>query len=67
MGQYWRAVFLNCDGDVLFAMQPRFRKLMEHAYLDDPFMEQVERLIIRGGLFYKICLVWAGDYSESNL
>ena len=51
MGQYWKVVFLGPDG-IRFAMSPvGSLKLMEHAYLDDPFVHKVERLVSPGGLF----------------
>lgn len=52
MGQYWKVVFLGPDG-IQFAMSPSYGalKLMEHAYLDSPFVHTVERLISPGGLF----------------
>jgi hypothetical protein len=41
-------------------------KLMEHSYLKNDFVQAFEKLIARGGEFYKSRVVWAGDYADEE-
>lgn len=69
MGQYYRVIFLaeKQDGskEIIRAwISPRFQKLMEHSYQDDPFLYFIEYLLSREGMFYRSRIVWAGDYAD---
>lgn len=69
MGQYYRAVILD-EGKIVAWLCPGMysngSKLTEHSYVNNKFMCAVERAISPGGKFYKKCLVWAGDYANSE-
>jgi hypothetical protein len=70
MGQYYEAVILaSADAGVILAWLSALsfcsgQKLMEHSYMDNPFMAAVEHLLSPMGRFYKSRLVWAGDYAD---
>lgn len=70
MGQYYRAVILDQGKIVAWlcaSMYNNGSKLTEHSYVHNQFMRAVERAIRPGGKFYKKCLVWAGDYADSEV
>jgi len=69
MGQYYLAVILDSTGKFIRTwLNPHNygdgAKLMEHSYIDDPFVSAVECLLCPEGMFYKSPLVWAGDYAD---
>jgi hypothetical protein len=65
MGQYYKVVFLSESGEIIRAwVQSRQIKLMEHSYLNEPFMIAIEHLLSIQGMFYKSRIVWAGDYAN---
>jgi hypothetical protein len=70
MGQYYKAVILH-EGKIVAWICPGMynngAKLTEHSYVRNQFMRAVERAIRPGGKFYKMCLVWAGDYADSEV
>lgn len=39
-------------------------KLMEHSYINNPTLRAIEELLSPSGMFYKACIVWAGDYAH---
>jgi hypothetical protein len=39
---------------------------MEHSWITNDFVGLVERLIAKGGDWYKTRIVWAGDYAEGE-
>lgn len=63
MGQYFKAVSLDAKEKV----SPFGAKLMEHSWLMNPYMKQVERLLSPGNKWYKTRIVWAGDYMQERL
>lgn len=63
MGQYYTSVSL----DTKQAVSPFGAKLMEHSWLKNPYMKQVERLLSPGGPWHKTRIVWTGDYSNKGL
>ena len=64
MGQYYKVVILSQSGDIIRAwVEPRYIKLMEHSYQEEPFMNAIEHILSVYGMFYKSRIVWAGDYS----
>lgn len=63
MGQYFKAVSLDAKEKV----SPFGAKLMEHSWLMNPFMKQVERLLSPGNKWHKTRIVWAGDYMDQGL
>lgn len=80
MGQYYKTIILS-DSVPEKEKQEIIRlalsgyeyhngsKLMEHSWLNNPFVAIIEWLISPKGMFYKSRLVWAGDYAntESNV
>ncbi len=64
MGQYYKAVKLNDEGNLkdLEYIQPRCIKLTEHSYLGDESVGQVMRLMSPGNRWHKSQVVWCGDY-----
>lgn len=71
MGQYYNIIFLSEKQDgrtetIRAWFTPTFRKLMEHSYLDEDFLQFIEFLLSRGGLFYRTRIVWAGDYADPD-
>ena len=71
MGQYYLAVILDSTGKFIRAwLNPHAHadgaKLMEHSYIDNPFVSAVESLLCPEGMFYKSPLVWAGDYADAE-
>lgn len=63
MGQYFKAVSLDAKEKV----SPFGAKLMEHSWLMNPYMKQVERLLAPGNKWHKTRIVWAGDYMDKGL
>jgi len=71
MGQYYIAVILAEDGTYVRAWLSSYAfnngsKLMEHSYLDNPFVTALENMIGPDGMFYKSRIVWAGDYADNE-
>lgn len=71
MGQYYKAILLAEKDEQqahefirAFILAFTGQKLMEHSYIDDPFVKCVESLLTPEGMFYKTRLVWAGDYAD---
>lgn len=65
MGQYFRAVILNHRNNSLeHVFSPHDTddgsKIMEHFYIGNPFVEEVENFLLNN----PNRLVWAGDYAE---
>jgi hypothetical protein len=72
MGQYYIAVILAEDGKYVRSWLQSYdyasgSKLMEHSYLNNPFVIAVENMIGPKGIFYKSKLVWAGDYADNEV
>lgn len=63
MGQYYTAVSL----DAKEALHPFGAKLMEHSWLENSHMKQVERLLSPGNPWHKTRIVWAGDYMDEGI
>ena len=76
MGQYYLAIILGNQPDVDYNEQEVIRyvlspfgcgsKIMEHSYIDNPFVSRFEQLIGQCGVFYKSRIVWAGDYADKE-
>lgn len=68
MGQYYRAVFLKKDKKTVEASVSPWEpfhdgaKLMEHSYIDNFFVNSVEKLLLNT----PSRLVWAGDYADGE-
>ena len=69
MGQYHRFSILNNFNEPVLSLSTRSThmgaKLMEHSYLNSPYMALVEKLLTDE--FYGYHLVWCGDYSDGWL
>jgi hypothetical protein len=63
MGQYYKVVSLDAEQYI----SPFGAKLVEHFWVDNTYMKQVERLLSPGGSWHKTRLVWAGDYADEAL
>jgi len=74
MGQYYIAIILGNQPDTDDKEVSRYvlspfecgSKLMEHSYIDNPFVCRFEQLIGNQGIFYKSRIVWAGDYADKE-
>jgi len=70
MGQYYFAVILDDEGDIVAWMNAygynEGVKLMEHAYLTSAFVNAVEFSLSPEGAYYKSRVVWAGDYADDE-
>lgn len=80
MGQYYKAINLDtmenvspwdCKtaykrADGLTTMIGQGAKLMEHSYIDNPFVGSVECLLTPAGKWHKARIVWAGDYADKE-
>jgi len=74
MGQYYKCIILaEKDGKheyIRTHVNPHSHaegaKLREHCYCDSKFMEAVESLLRKDGIFYKSRIVWAGDYADAE-
>ena len=68
MGQYYYPIILDADGKIVVWMDPTAygegQKLMEHAYLRNPFVNTFEFALSPEGPHYKSRVVWAGDYAD---
>ena len=63
MGQYYKAVSLDTKQFV----SPFGAKLMEHSWITNPFMLQVQQLLSPGNPWHMSRIVWTGDYSDKEL
>lgn len=70
MGQYYKVIILaDSEEYVRFYIEITYgngMKLMEHSYINNPFMNKIEELFSLGGPFYKSRIVWAGDYANEE-
>jgi hypothetical protein len=67
MGQYYHAVILDADGQILAWVSSwtyfAGHKLTEHSYVGNAYTSAVEWLLSPEGDFHRGRLVWAGDYA----
>lgn len=63
MGQYYKVVSL----DTKQFISPFGAKLMEHSWMNNSYLIQVEQLLSPGNPWHKTRLVWTGDYSDKEL
>jgi len=63
MGQYYKAVSIDAKQYI----SPFGAKIMEHSWIGNSYMKEVERLLSPGGRWHKTRLVWAGDYADNGL
>jgi len=63
MGQYYKIVSI----DNKQVVSPFGAKLMEHSWLKNPFLLQVQGLLSPGNPWHKTRIVWTGDYSDKGL
>jgi hypothetical protein len=71
MGQYYKIIFLDGAGKILYWITPYFPyncgiKLTEHCYLNNPVCTTVEYLLCPLGKHYKGRIVWAGDCANDE-
>jgi len=70
MGQYYFAVILDDEGDIVAWMNAygynEGVKLMEHSYIKSIFVNAVEFSLSPEGDYYKSRVVWAGDYADDE-
>jgi len=74
MGQYYKALILAEKTDNKEFIRASLdagnyqegMKLIEHSYIENPFVSAVEYLLSPKGMFYKSRIVWAGDYAENE-
>jgi hypothetical protein len=69
MGQYYFACILDSAGkNVILCLSPhdyaQGAKIMNHAYLDNYFMQVVEYALSPTSKYYMSRIVWAGDYAD---
>ena len=69
MGQYYFACILDSTGKkVILCLSPhdyaQGAKIMNHAYLDNYFMQVVEYVLSPTSKYYMSRIVWAGDYAD---
>jgi len=64
MGQYYHPVSLDKKDSICAHDFDNGLKLMEHSYIGNDVVEEVELLLAEGGAWYKTRLVWAGDYAD---
>lgn len=69
MGQYYKIVLFEYDDNkkklVRLALEPYIgSKLMNHSYIGNKTMENIEFLLSPLSPFYKSRIVWAGDYAD---
>ena len=71
MGQYYKPTSLQTNDYVYSWDFNNGLKLMEHSWIRNEFVNFVESLIAKGGLWENHPIVWAGDYAneepDSNL
>lgn len=77
MGQYYMAIILGekptdeNNTEFIRAFMEVFisgggMKLMEHSYIDNPFVNTFEYQLTKNGMFYKSRVVWGGDYADNE-
>jgi hypothetical protein len=77
MGQYYMAIILGekptneNEQEIIRAFMEVFfsaggMKLMEHSYIDNPFVNTFEYQLTKNGMFYKSRVVWGGDYADNE-
>jgi hypothetical protein len=77
MGQYYMAIILGekptdeNNTEFIRAFMEVFisaggMKLMEHSYIQNPFVNTFEYQLTQNGMFYKSRVVWAGDYADNE-
>ena len=77
MGQYYMAIILGetpideNKTEIIRAFMEVFisaggMKLMEHSYIDNPFVNTFEYQLTKNGMFYKSRVVWGGDYADQE-
>ena len=72
MGQYYKIIFLadkKYKKEIIRTwINPMSymngKKLMEHSYINNNLMNEIEYLICPRGMFYMSRIVWAGDYAD---
>ena len=64
MGQYYKPVNLDKKQGLESWTYDTGAKLMEHSWLGNSFVNQVERLIAEDGDWYGNRIVWGGDYAD---
>jgi hypothetical protein len=71
MGQYYKPVVLDKTKKkpinwIYSHKYDNGLKLMEHSWLGNNFVGAVENLLIPGGEWYMMPIVWAGDYADTE-
>lgn len=72
MGQYYKIIILGDNQShtgkeiIRMVIHPNASKIMEHSYIGNYTLNQVENIISQKGMFYMSRIVWAGDYAENE-
>jgi len=64
MGQYYKPVCIDRKEYLYTHEYDNGLKLMEHSYIGNPFMGAVCTLLLPGGSWHRMHIVWAGDYAN---
>lgn len=67
MGQYYHPISLEKQQSLCSHDYGNGLKLMEHSWIGNNFVGVVERLIAKGGAWFKTRIVWAGDYADPEV
>lgn len=66
MGEYYKAVSVDCKEYASPYDYGELSKLMEHSWLRNNYVNAVVSLLFTGGRWSKKRFVWTGDYSEQK-
>jgi hypothetical protein len=66
MGQYYKPTSVDKMESLYSHDYGNMSKLMEHSYISNDFVDIAERMLSRGGKWYKHSFVWAGDYADEE-
>ena len=64
MGQYYKPINIDKKEWIYSHHFKNGMKLMEHSYIENPFIEAAEILLTEFGPWHKCKFVWAGDYAD---
>lgn len=67
MGQYYKPTCIDKMENICAHDYDNGLKLMEHSYIGNSFVKEVEKLLSPGGRWHKTRFCWAGDYTEGGL
>lgn len=64
MGQYYHPISIDKKEWLYSHDYDNGLKLMEHSWVGNVFVENVEAMLIPGGRWYADKIIWAGDYAD---